>query len=103
MKPYNYEDLLSYPGLSTELDRELATRRLGEFIRQAWPVIEPGTRFVPGWHIDAICEHLEAISQGQIRLREHMTLEIEGIDRMYLGGLRTKSLGTNCDAHGLRH
>ena len=67
MNPYNYEDLLSDPGLLTALDRELATRRLGEFIRQAWPVIEPGTRFVPGWHIDAICEHLEAISQGQIR------------------------------------
>src|ERR1051326_5387180 len=24
-------------------------------------------RFVPGWHIDAICEHLEAVSSGEIR------------------------------------
>ena len=30
-------------------------------------VVEPATAFVPGWHIDAICEHLEAISAGQLR------------------------------------
>jgi hypothetical protein len=45
----------------------LATRRLGEFVRLAWPVVEPSTPFVPGWHIDAIVEHLEAVSKGQIR------------------------------------
>lgn len=44
-----------------------ATRRLGEFVRQAWPIIEPSTPFVPGWHIDAIIEHLEAISFGYFR------------------------------------
>src|SRR5260370_2137765 len=32
-----------------------------------WAVLEPGTIFVPGWHIGAICEHLEAITSGQIR------------------------------------
>jgi hypothetical protein len=64
----NYHtDLLSRPDLLPELDRELATRRLSEFIRQAWHVVEPGTPFVPGWHLDAICEHLEAISRGDIR------------------------------------
>ena len=30
------------------------------FVEAAWPVIEPATRFVPGWHIDAICDHLQA-------------------------------------------
>jgi predicted phage terminase large subunit-like protein len=29
--------------------------------------VEPSTPFVPGWHIDAIIEHLEAASRGQIR------------------------------------
>jgi predicted phage terminase large subunit-like protein len=33
----------------------------------AWPLIEPGTEFVPGWHVDEICEHLEAVYRGQIR------------------------------------
>jgi hypothetical protein len=29
--------------------------------------VEPATVFVPGWHIDAIVEHLEAVSRGEIR------------------------------------
>lgn len=36
-------------------------------MRQAWHVVEPGTSFVDGWHLQAICEHLEAVSRGQIR------------------------------------
>lgn len=32
----------------------------------AWPIMEPGTRFVPNWHIDAICDHLAAASRGDI-------------------------------------
>jgi len=36
-------------------------------VRQAFVVIEPSTPFVPSWHIDAIIEHLEAISFGRIR------------------------------------
>jgi predicted phage terminase large subunit-like protein len=45
----------------------MASRRLREFVRQAWPIVEPSTPFVPGWHIDAIVEHLEAVTYGQIR------------------------------------
>jgi predicted phage terminase large subunit-like protein len=48
------------------IDEERAARRLREFVRQAWPVVEPSTAFVPGWHLDAICEHLEAVTSGQI-------------------------------------
>src|SRR6266567_3010869 len=59
--------LLTRPSLRADIDRELAGRHLGEFIRQAWAVVEPATPFVPGWHIDAIVEHLEAVSYGQIR------------------------------------
>ncbi len=46
---------------------EKARRSLREYVSQAWSVVEPSTQFVPGWHIDAICEHLEAMLQGQIR------------------------------------
>jgi hypothetical protein len=28
-------------------------------VRQAWPIIEPLTPFVEGWHIDALIDHLE--------------------------------------------
>jgi predicted phage terminase large subunit-like protein len=58
---------LAKPHLRAKLDRELATRSLGEFVRRAWHVIEPSTVFVPGFHIDAICEHLEAVTRGEIR------------------------------------
>src|ERR1043166_9141708 len=67
MKNYNnYEHLLARPNLMDEIEVELAERRLREFVRQAWSVVEPATEFVPGWHIDAICEHLEAVSRGQL-------------------------------------
>lgn len=49
------------------LDRAIAERSLYEFVRQAWPVIEPVTPFAPGWHIEAICAHLEAVSGGRVK------------------------------------
>ena len=62
----SYEALLLRPSLIDEVDQELAARGLREFVRQAWPVVEPATEFVSGWHLDAICEHLEAVTRGQI-------------------------------------
>lgn len=50
-----------------EVRAERARRRLYDFAVQAWPVTEPGKDFVDNWHIGAICEHLEAVSRGQIR------------------------------------
>lgn len=40
---------------------------LHAFIRLHWSIVEPREPFVDGWHIQAICEHLEAVSKGQIR------------------------------------
>jgi len=48
-------------------EAELCRRRLRNYIRAAWPIIEPTTPFIPGWHIDAIADHLEAVSKGAIR------------------------------------
>jgi predicted phage terminase large subunit-like protein len=63
----NLKLLLARPNLQSEINRELASRRLREFVRLAWPVVEPSTSFQSGWHIDAIIEHLEAVTRGQIR------------------------------------
>jgi len=63
----SFAPLLTRPSLREEIDSEFATRRFGEFVRQAWAVVEPSTPFVPGWHIDAIIEHLEAVTRGEIR------------------------------------
>jgi predicted phage terminase large subunit-like protein len=32
----------------------------------AWPVLEPGTIFVDNWHIHALCEHLQAVTERKI-------------------------------------
>lgn len=37
-----------------------------EFIRDFWSVLEPGTVFRDGWALEAICEHLEAVTFGEI-------------------------------------
>jgi hypothetical protein len=53
------------------LDRNAETirnrcRSLAGFVREAWHVLEPEARYVPNWHIDAICAHLEAVTEGRI-------------------------------------
>lgn len=49
-----------------EEDRE-AVRRYGfrEFVRLAWPRVEPAP-LIWGWHLDAVCEHLEAWLRDEI-------------------------------------
>lgn len=39
---------------------------LAGFVREAWPILEPRTTYVHGWHIDAITEHLQAVTQGEL-------------------------------------
>ncbi|MBT9141986.1 MAG: hypothetical protein DDT29_00379 [Dehalococcoidia bacterium] len=46
---------------------ELAKQDLSSYIRQAWQIIEPATAYMHNWHIDAMSEHLTAVTQGQIR------------------------------------
>lgn len=51
---------------TADLDREMVRRRgLREFVRRAWPQVEPA-RLVWGWHLDAVCEHLEAVVRDEI-------------------------------------
>src|SRR5688572_13579869 len=49
------------------VDAALCERSLYDFVIDAWKVIEPGTQFIASWHVKAICEHLEACTNGQIR------------------------------------
>ena len=52
---------------------EAGRRRLADFIRAAWPQVEPGRPLVWGRHLDAMCEHLEAVTAGQI---QNLVIEI---------------------------
>jgi predicted phage terminase large subunit-like protein len=63
----NLQSWLARPNARAKVEREYAMRSFHEFVRQAWHIIEPATVFVPGWHIDAIVDHLEAVSYGHIR------------------------------------
>jgi len=49
------------------LKSEKARRRFREFVEQAWHILEPATPFVPGIHVDAVCQHLPAITEGRIK------------------------------------
>ena len=46
---------------------ERAEKKLADFIKLSWHVLEPATHYAHNWHIDAICDHLEACALGQIR------------------------------------
>lgn len=49
------------------LDGAIAEKSLIEFIRLMWSILEPQREFVNGWAVEAICEHLTAVSNGEIR------------------------------------
>ncbi len=49
------------------LDKLAGERSLLEFITHGWHVLEPAAKFVKGWALGAICEHLEAVSRGEIK------------------------------------
>ena len=58
----------SWNGLrQVRLTAEKARRRLHEFVRQAWPVLEPETPFVDGLYVHAVCGHLQAVAGGRIQ------------------------------------
>jgi hypothetical protein len=44
------------------IDQSLAQDRFAEFVRQAWPIVEPATVLVWNWHLDALCEYLEVVA-----------------------------------------
>jgi predicted phage terminase large subunit-like protein len=46
--------------------QELYYNSLSNFVRDAWYVLEPAVEYVHGWHIDAMCEHLQAVTDGEI-------------------------------------
>lgn len=49
------------------VERELCRRSLAHFAQRAWHVLEPAAELKWGWALDAICEHLEAVTDGKIK------------------------------------
>lgn len=50
-----------------QLDRLDCEDSLLTFMTQGWHALEPAQPFVPGWAVEAICEHLEAVTNGEIQ------------------------------------
>lgn len=55
------------PNDLNQIEAELCRRSLAAFARQAWHVLEPASDLKWGWALDAICEHLEAVSAEQAK------------------------------------
>ena len=51
-------------GTKRAIEKRKCEMSLAEFVKRAWHVIEPGQSYIHGWHIDFICAHLEAITDG---------------------------------------
>lgn len=47
-------------------EREDCEKDLLYFLQKGWQHIDPA-RFTPGWHLEAIAEHLQAVTDGQIK------------------------------------
>lgn len=49
-----------------DIERSVCADSLAAFARLAWPILEPATDLKWGWALDAICEHLEAVTKGDL-------------------------------------
>lgn len=59
--------LVDFDAKSREIgDRELCEESLYEFLKRAWRYIDPAP-FIGGWHLEAIAEHLQLVTDGHIR------------------------------------
>lgn len=47
-----------------KLELFFSKQSLANFTRFAWPTLEPSAEYVHNWHIDAVSEHLEAVTYG---------------------------------------
>jgi predicted phage terminase large subunit-like protein len=66
-------DVNLLPVVKAELDRRRIEEEaqelslsLSAFVQAAWPALKPEDAYMHNWHLDAICEHLDAVSRGEI-------------------------------------
>ena len=56
---------LKLPSVS-DIQAERMRRRLSEFVKGAWPIFDPETPLVWNWHMDAVCDHVQALFEGTL-------------------------------------
>ena len=57
--------LRAQAALQDALLTRTAERSLRDYVRQAWPILEPDQPFLETWHLDLVAEHLEAVTAGE--------------------------------------
>ena len=63
-RPYSLAELRVVLDIRRKAD---AVANLAEFVRQAWHVLEPETPYLHGIHVDAICLHLQAVTEDRLQ------------------------------------
>lgn len=48
---------------------ELARRKLSWFFRLSWPILEPKKVLIWNWHLEVVCDHVQALLEGRIPQR----------------------------------
>lgn len=48
-------------------EAEVCKASLHAFMKRFWPLLGTGTEFRDNWHLHVICDHLEAVTKGQIK------------------------------------
>lgn len=69
VEPEESEDLDHDHGL-VGVRAEKCRRRLANFVRYGWNVLEPGTPLEWSWHHDALCDHIQALLKSWARGEE---------------------------------
>ena len=50
-----------------KLERSIYRDSLPDFVRLVWPILHPKTPLIWNWPMQAICDHLQAVTDGKIR------------------------------------
>jgi len=50
--------------LRLAVEKHICEENLHAFIKRAWKIVEPGAKFIDNWHLEYICDHLMAITDG---------------------------------------
>jgi predicted phage terminase large subunit-like protein len=79
-EPGEFPRVLDREGASellTGIRATRARRRLSDFIRYAWHVLEPGVELEWNWHIDALADHIQWVLENWMRKQRDRSYEME--------------------------
>lgn len=66
--PELLKQALANPEAALEAIKKMESEQsLLSFMKYGWEALEPGNEFVSGWAVQATCEHLQAVTEGEIK------------------------------------